>query len=51
MKIEFEPIGVIHTPFTNPKGMPIQPAGAAGMKGSVEGFEPFQPGLKDLKVK
>ena len=28
--------------------MPIQPAGAAGVKGSVEVFEDFLPGLKDL---
>jgi len=28
--------------------MPIQPAGARGVKGSVEVFEDFQPGLQDL---
>jgi len=28
--------------------MPIQPAGAAGVKGTVEVFEDFHPGLKDL---
>lgn len=48
MKIEFQPIGVIHTPFTRPDGMPIQPAGAAGMKGTVEVFEEYRAGLKDL---
>ena len=48
MKIEFDPIGVIHTPFTEPEGMPIQPAGAVGVKGTVEVFEDFQSGLKDL---
>ena len=48
MKIEFQPIGVIHTPFTEPEGMPIQPAGAAGVKGTVEVFEEFRAGLKDL---
>jgi tRNA-Thr(GGU) m(6)t(6)A37 methyltransferase TsaA len=48
MKIEFEPIGIIHSPFTEPEGMPIQPAGAAGVKGTVEVFEDFYPGLKDL---
>jgi tRNA-Thr(GGU) m(6)t(6)A37 methyltransferase TsaA len=31
-----------------PEGMPIQPAGAAGVKGTVEVFEDFHQGLKDL---
>jgi tRNA-Thr(GGU) m(6)t(6)A37 methyltransferase TsaA len=48
MKIEFTPIGIIHSPFMEPEGMPIQPAGAAGVKGTVEVFEDFHPGLKDL---
>jgi tRNA-Thr(GGU) m(6)t(6)A37 methyltransferase TsaA len=48
MKIEFTPIGIIHSPFMEPEGMPIQPAGAAGVKGTVEVFENFRPGLKDL---
>ncbi|MCG6974738.1 MAG: tRNA (N6-threonylcarbamoyladenosine(37)-N6)-methyltransferase TrmO [Desulfobacterales bacterium] len=48
MKIEFTPIGIIHSPFTETEGMPIQPAGAAGIKGSVEVFKNFQPGLEDL---
>lgn len=28
--------------------MPIQPAGAAGVRGTVEVFEEYRPGLKDL---
>ena len=48
MTIEFEPIGVIHTPFTELEGMPIQPAGAAGVRGTVEVFAPYRAGLKDL---
>jgi tRNA (adenine37-N6)-methyltransferase len=48
MKIEFSPIGIIHSPFTEPQGMPIQPTGAAGIKGTVEVFKAFQTGLKDL---
>ena len=42
------PIGIIHTPFRQLEGMPIQPAGAVGVKGTVEVFEQFQAGLKDL---
>jgi tRNA-Thr(GGU) m(6)t(6)A37 methyltransferase TsaA len=48
MKIEFTPIGIIHSPFTDPKDMPIQPAGAKGVKGTVEVFEDYRPGLQDL---
>jgi tRNA-Thr(GGU) m(6)t(6)A37 methyltransferase TsaA len=48
MNIEFRPIGVIHTPFSKPEGMPIQPAGAAGATGTIEVLEEYQAGLKDL---
>jgi len=48
MKIEFKPIGIIHSPFTQPEGMPIQPSGATGVKGTVEIFEEYREGLKDL---
>lgn len=46
--IQMNPIGVIHTPFDDRRGMPIQPSGAGGVKGTVEVYEPFQKGLKDL---
>jgi tRNA-Thr(GGU) m(6)t(6)A37 methyltransferase TsaA len=48
MSIVFEPIGVIHSPFNDPKDMPIQPPGAAGITGTVEIFPAFRPGLADL---
>ena len=48
MKIKFAPIGIIHSPFVELEGMPIQPAGAAGVKGTVVVFEDFRAGLKDL---
>ena len=48
MKIEFSPIGIIHSPHTSPEGMPIQPTGAKGIEGTIEVFEPFASGLKDL---
>jgi hypothetical protein len=48
MTIEFQAIGVIYTPFKNPEGVPIKPAGAAGVKGSVEVFEQYRPGLSIL---
>ena len=48
MKIEYEPIGVIHSPFQTTEGMPIQPSGAIGVQGTVELFPEFGPGLRDL---
>jgi len=48
MKIEYTPIGVIHSPFTELQGMPIQPSGADGVMGTVEVFQEFHAGLKDL---
>ena len=46
--IELKPIGIIHTPFTEPEGMPIQPKGAAGILGTIELFDEYHAGLKDL---
>ncbi len=46
--VNFEPIGVIHSPFTDRKGMPIQPAGAEGVRGTIVVDEAYQDGLKDL---
>lgn len=48
-KIEFEPIGFIHTPFTNIEGMPIQPMSAKGERGSIEILRGYEEGLKDLE--
>ena len=42
------PIGIIHSPFIKPENMPIQPTGATGIAGTVEVFENFRAGLKDL---
>ncbi len=46
--MELKPIGIIHTPFKQAEGTPIQPAGAEGVKGVVEVFQEFRAGLKDL---
>jgi tRNA-Thr(GGU) m(6)t(6)A37 methyltransferase TsaA len=45
---ELKSIGIIHSPFKDLNGMPIQPAGASGVKGAVEVFEEYHAGLKDL---
>jgi len=46
--LELKPIGVIHTPWTETQGTPIQPAGAAGITGTVEVFDEYRAGLQDL---
>jgi tRNA-Thr(GGU) m(6)t(6)A37 methyltransferase TsaA len=47
--ISFIPIGTIRTPFTDPAGMPIQPAGAQGVGGTVVLEEKFREGLRDIE--
>lgn len=42
-------IGIIHSPFQQAEGTPIQPALASGSKGRVEVFPEYAPGLKDLE--
>ena len=48
MKIELESIGTIHTEFNKIEGMPIQPTGAKGIKGTIEIKDKYVDGLKDL---
>ncbi|MFC1848705.1 tRNA (N6-threonylcarbamoyladenosine(37)-N6)-methyltransferase TrmO [candidate division CSSED10-310 bacterium] len=48
-EIHFKSIGIIHSPFTRLKGMPIQPAGADKCQGTVEVFPEYQAGLQDLE--
>jgi tRNA-Thr(GGU) m(6)t(6)A37 methyltransferase TsaA len=47
-EIVFRPIGIIHSPFTETTGTPIQPCFADGAAGHVELFEEYAPGLADL---
>jgi tRNA (adenine37-N6)-methyltransferase len=47
-KIIYRPIGIIHTPYKNIKGMPIQPAGARGIKGTIELNPDYVEGIQDL---
>ena len=49
MKIEYQKIGLIHSPFKNIREMPIQSVGASGIKGIVEVFPAFTEGLKDVE--
>jgi tRNA-Thr(GGU) m(6)t(6)A37 methyltransferase TsaA len=44
-----EQIGVIHSPFHCASGTPVQPRYAGGNEGTVEVFEAFGEGLRDLE--
>jgi len=46
--ITYTPIGVIHSPFTELHGTPIQPRGGRGVEGTVEVFDEYVEGLADL---
>lgn len=48
-KIIYKPIGIVHSPFKDVKGMPIQSAGARGIKGTIEVNPSCVEGLKDLE--
>jgi len=49
MSILLKPIGIIHSPFTDPTSMPIQPVSANSAAGRIEVFADFKDGLKDLE--
>ena len=49
MEIDYQPIGVVHSPFKDTEGMPIQSIGASKVQGTVEVFPEFADGLKDLE--
>lgn len=44
-----KPIGIIHTPHTDVKNMPIQPIAAEGICGYIELLPEYVAGLKDIE--
>lgn len=48
MKIEYQPIGFVHSPFKKLEDIPDQPHFAKDIRGTVEVFPDFQNGLQDL---
>ena len=46
--LSFSPIGTVHTRYRDIAGMPIQPAGARGEKGTIAIRPEFCDGLRDL---
>lgn len=47
--INYKPIGIIHSPFKEPQGTPIQPAAAKDIEGSIEIFPEYAEGLSDIE--
>jgi tRNA (Thr-GGU) A37 N-methylase len=47
-EINLKPIGVIKTPYKDPKGMPIQGTFEKGLTGTIKLFPEYKEGLKDL---
>ncbi|KPJ68878.1 S-adenosyl-L-methionine-binding protein [candidate division WOR-1 bacterium DG_54_3] len=48
-EIRYKPIGIIHSPFKEAKGTPIQPRAAKDINGTVEVFPEYTEGLKDVE--
>jgi tRNA-Thr(GGU) m(6)t(6)A37 methyltransferase TsaA len=47
-EIILKPIGIIHTPFKEAAGTPIQPGRSDGARGEIEIYSEFVTGLTDL---
>ena len=48
MKITFDPIGIVHSPFNKLEEMPIQPSGSRETRGKLEIYPPYGQALQDL---
>jgi tRNA-Thr(GGU) m(6)t(6)A37 methyltransferase TsaA len=46
--ITYHPIGIIHSPFRETVGMPIQAAAAVGIAGTIQLEPEYAEGLKDI---
>jgi len=49
MNSQLHPIGIIHSPFKTKEDCPIQNAYSSGAKGTVELFNHYAEGLKDVE--
>jgi len=47
--ISIKPVGIINTPYKEPKGMPIQGKFERGVVGTIRLFPEYQIGLKDIE--
>jgi tRNA-Thr(GGU) m(6)t(6)A37 methyltransferase TsaA len=46
--VVYQPIGLISSPHKTRAGMPVQAAGAKGIRGAIELYPSYAEGLKDL---
>jgi tRNA (adenine37-N6)-methyltransferase len=49
MELTLNPIGIVHSPFKNKVGMPIQPIFAEDIEGTVDVLPQYADGLRDLE--
>ncbi len=47
--IKYRPIGIIHSPYKEPKGVPIQSSAAKEVNGSIEVYPEYAAGLIDIE--
>ncbi|MCP8323786.1 MAG: tRNA (N6-threonylcarbamoyladenosine(37)-N6)-methyltransferase TrmO [Candidatus Methylarchaceae archaeon HK02M2] len=48
-EIKYRPIGIIYSPYKEPRGIPIQPTAAQDIEGTIEIFPEYTEGLKDIE--
>ena len=48
-EVKYSPIGVVHSPYRQPSGTPVQPTAAKDVRGTVEIFPEYVEGLKDME--
>lgn len=49
MSITYEPIGIVHSSYRDPVGVPIQGALAPESEGTLKIYPPFAAGLQDIE--
>ena len=47
--LTYKSIGVVHSPFKEPKNAPVQAVASKGIKGTLEIYNEYSEGLKDLE--
>ena len=47
--LTYKPIGIVYSPFKEPKNVPIQATASKGIKGTIEIYPEYAEGLKDLE--
>jgi tRNA-Thr(GGU) m(6)t(6)A37 methyltransferase TsaA len=47
--LTYKPIGFVHSPFKEPKNVPIQASASKGIEGTIEIHPEYVEGLKDLE--